>query len=400
MATTDIQPINETIRSSFPPLDPNGLPFSIVLRGSIAELGELRSLLLDASTRELLTQRSPIVDELDIYDDVAEECDQVEGVEENERSSVNVDNTAVGGGAHNFAKRRREDADAAVDEAESYSGSDVAEDLLLFLPAIQCTCSSWDMTNVQGDLVITSIRVLFIASTGNAESSENCNDIAIDGRCIALHAVDSVSTSDQEDHNSLPHVYCQLSDPGSESNDIGFSTAFGMGASANIMDDNEGDLDNDEDEDEEEINEDNGVIEVYFKPIFHQGLADRETHKNVCQRLFDALTKLANLNPADESDDGCAGGLLNMLSLMTGMGEHRLDGYVDGNDNDDMVIRLGGSNNNFVEDDDSEGVPENERQIMLERLDNLLVVPPQYEIPSEEDDGQFDDADEDDNELL
>ena len=57
-------PIHEKIRSSLPPLDPNGQPFSMMLRGTLAELGELRSLLMDKSTREQLMQPADDVFEL------------------------------------------------------------------------------------------------------------------------------------------------------------------------------------------------------------------------------------------------------------------------------------------------------------------------------------------------
>ena len=141
-----------------------------------------------------------------------------------------------------------------------------------------------------------------------------------------------------------------------------------------------------------------GTIEVYFKPtIANEG----ESQCNKCQSLFDSLTKLASLNPVGDSDDG-VGGLFSMLSLMAGGGANGGDdnGMVFANHNDEdsddeMVVRLGGSNNLVENDDDSsEGAPDEERQAMLQRLDDLLVVPPELEIPSD-DDGQFDDAEED-----
>ena len=127
-------------------------------------------------------------------------------------------------------------------------------------------------------------------------------------------------------------------------------------------------------------------------------ITSKDQHIEACQKLFQALTKLASLNPAYDSDDGYTGGggLFDMLTLMAGMSENSLVGGYDDPD-DDMVIRLGGSNNHFVEDDEeSEGAPEDERQAMLNRLDNILVVPPEYEILSEESEGQFDDAENDD----
>ena len=384
--TADATPIQETICSSFPPLDPNGQPFSMMLRGSVAELGELRSLLMDKSTREQLMQPTPPAEESAFAD--VETCDPV--------TSVNAaENRPAEDEKNSSCKRRRDDTDDASNDDEY--DDEVAEDLLLFLPSVQCNCSSWDIKNVQGDLIVTSIRVLFIAAADG--SSEICNDIAIDGRCIALHAVDSESSEDQED--SLPHVYCQLSD-GDENNDAGFggtAMSMGFGASANVMDDDGSEGDDKESADEGDMPEDNGVVELYFKPILSEVVADKEQHSNACQRLFEALTKLASLNPMDDSDGG-GGGLFNMLSLMAGMGEGMVNAYGD-SDDDDMVIRLGGSSNNIVEDDaSSQGAPENERQAMLDRLDNMLVVPPEYVINSDEEEGRFDDADEDDDNLL
>ncbi|KAL7514379.1 hypothetical protein ACHAXN_011560 [Cyclotella atomus] len=385
-------PIHEKIRSSLPPLDPNGQPFSMMLRGTLAELGELRSLLMDKSTREQLMQPAD-----DVFED-AEQLDNIGLLAANEEGgTVQTENNIplMGVEVNNVSSKRRRDG-ADCDEDEEYSCvSDVTiEDLLVFLPSIQCNCPTWDMKNVQGDLVVTSIRVLFIASTDT--NSDDCNDVAIDGRCIALHALDSES-SDEEQTNSLSHVYCQLSDPACESNDVAGST-MGFGTSANVMDENASECDDEAEENEEDMSDDNGVIELYFKPIICEHVADKEQHAEVCQKLFDALTKLASLNPVDDSDGG-GGGLFNMLSLLAGMEEGMFGGNAE-SDDDEMVIRFGGSGNNFVEDDDgSDGAPENERQAMLDRLDNILVVPPEYEIPSEEDEGQFDDA-EDDEDLL
>ena len=365
------------MRASFPPLDPNGQPFSMMIRGSAAELNDLRYLLLDKSLRELLMESGSM-------GGVAEDND-IEIEVDKDRKTNQLDNEALSGAEVNLSvsKRRRDDTDDGDEECCSEDG--VTEDLFLFLPSIQCSCSSWDMLNVCGDLIVTSIRMLFVASS-------DCSlDAAIDSRCIALHAVDSES-SVGEGSDSLPHVYCQLSDPGTETSDIGCSTAFGMGAS-NIQDENDSESDNVIEDNQDETSDNNSVIELYFKPMTSG--RNREQHEETCQHLFEALTKLASL-VAIEEDDGYGGGLFNMLSLMAGMGDG-MEGVVR-DDDDDMIIRLGGSNNNLVEDDDdSEGAPVDERQAMLEHLGNLLMVPPELEIPSE-DEGQFDDAEDD--ELL
>ena len=56
-----------------------------------------------------------------------------------------------------------------------------------------------------------------------------------------------------------------------------------------------------------------------------------------------------------------------------------------------------------VGDDDDKGATEEERQAMLDRLDQVLTVPPEYEIKDvveETTEGQFDDADEEDDEEI
>lgn len=69
-------------------------------------------------------------------------------------------------------------------------------------------------------------------------------------------------------------------------------------------------------------------------------------------------------------------------------GEMFIAGH-DGSDNDNMAVRLGGSNN-FVEKDNEsiEGAPGEDREAMLRRLDDVLAVLPELDIRSSED-GQF-----------
>ncbi len=129
-----------------------------------------------------------------------------------------------------------------------------------------------------------------------------------------------------------------------------------------------------------------------------------------CQELFDALSKLMNLNPMPEEDDengfgssGAGGGLAAMLGLMANAYggdeeyDHEDDDDDDDDDGDDMICRIDPSQMMTAEslrngDGDGAaggGASASERQKMLERLDNVLVVPPEYEM-----EGQFDDADE------
>ena len=359
------------------------------MRGSLAELGELRTIILDLEGQRQLMQME-LEDNGDAYDEFgdAEQNDFAAGIPNESQQKDSVDES-TSEDINKSTKRSREEGDSDQDDEED-SFDEPDETLLLYLPSIQCTCSSWNMKNIAGDLFVTSLRILFIASD-NSES----DDVAIDGRCIALHAVDS----NDEDHDTLCQVYCQLSDPGCESSDV-YNSGIGMIGSANIMDDNDNQSESGDEIQEgndDDVSDDNEIMEVYFKPMICEHVPDKEQHAETCQRLFASLTKLASLNPTDDDDGGFGGGggLFNMLSLMAGMG-NVLDG--DGsNDADEMVIR----DNNFVEaDEESEVAPEDERQAMLDRLDAVLVVPPEYEIQSEEEGaGQFEDAEEDDHLL-
>ena len=86
-----------------------------------------------------------------------------------------------------------------------------------------------------------------------------------------------------------------------------------------------------------------------------------------CQQLFDALSQLVSMHPIplddDDDDDEYGDGVMFAPGPMDG------------------------------------SAPQFEREAMLERLDNILVVPPEYEVDEaeaqEEEDGQFDDADDD-----
>ena len=85
-----------------------------------------------------------------------------------------------------------------------------------------------------------------------------------------------------------------------------------------------------------------------------------------CQVLFDALSKLVSMHPIPLDDDEDNG-------LM-----------------DDAI---------FAPPADA-GASEEEREAILERLDNMLVVPPEYEVTEEAQHvvGQFEDAEDDDDE--
>ncbi|KAL9190818.1 hypothetical protein ACHAXT_000524 [Thalassiosira profunda] len=399
------------VRASLPALDPNGEPLSIVLRGAAASLGELRCTLATPDARRQL--------QLEVQAAAAARGggDQFD--------DVNAEDTAVGaaicnGGAaitqpqaqsttsadardmDSEGKKKRGRADGEDgDEVEDPRGVDEIdqEQLILFMPSVQCTCSSWNVKDATGDVLVTTLRVLFIA-----ESEEN--DVAVDGCGIALHAVDSLPGECEEDISH--HVYCQIAEPMSNEGGLrmGMGCASAMGMAAQIAEENDAEPNGDADEPEvegEDSSEEDGTMEVYFKP---SSSSEGESQSDQCQTIFDALTTLASLNPVDDSDGG--GGLFSMLSMMAGIdasnslgGGMMIAGQEDDGD-DEMVIRLGGSNNlvEIVENDDgsSDGAPAEERQAMLQRLDDLLVVPPEYEIASE--DGRFDDADDDDDGIL
>ena len=103
-----------------------------------------------------------------------------------------------------------------------------------------------------------------------------------------------------------------------------------------------------------------------------------------CQTLFDALCKLISLHPLiDENGDG-EGGLMSGGMIGGGFGDNPFGNYGE-------MVWAG-------DDDESGAVTSQEREQMLERLDNLLVVAPGLEAKEEQeeddDDGRFDDASE------
>lgn len=104
-----------------------------------------------------------------------------------------------------------------------------------------------------------------------------------------------------------------------------------------------------------------------------------------CQTLFDALCKLVSLHPIPEADDDGNG----------------MDGLFGGGGGDVMMSdelvwapSVGFGSVGGVHDDEEHelgGATEEERAAMLERLDDLLVVRPEFEFQE----GQFEDAEDD-----
>ncbi len=256
-------------------------------------------------------------------------------------------------------------------------------------------------------IFVTTKRVLFVHHSKKAKPNEgrdegddmNGNidteinvghhDFIMDAGCISLHAL----TTDP-----INAVYCQLSEEMDMKTDESTST-------------NNQPLHTNPQQQQPQPQ----PSEIYMEPIHvnENGNGDGDDSKNACQDLFRALSKLMNMNPDpydSNIDGGGGGGLAAMLGLMAsaygggmdmdgdgmgmGMGMGMGDNvYNESNgegehDDDDMICRINGGNG-------IEATPQ-QRAAMLERLDNLLVVPPEYEIGGTE--GQFDDADENEDE--
>jgi hypothetical protein len=193
---------------------------------------------------------------------------------------------------------------------------------------------------VKGEMFITNTQILFVA----IERDQSQYDLAIGAACIVLHAM----TEEPE-----LSIYLQLSS----------SSSAG---------------------EQQQQQQHQPPTEVTLTPSHNENDHD-------CQKIFDALCKLISLNPIepDDDDDGGGsggGGGGNMMDGMFGFGTGAGVGGFDDDNNDNGDVDDDGfiwapttaSSNNKTSDE--------ERDAMLERLDNLLVVPPQFE------DGQFDDA--------
>lgn len=130
-------------------------------------------------------------------------------------------------------------------------------------------------------------------------------------------------------------------------------------------------------------------IEVYFVP---SSSLQEESTKKVLNELFHALSHTAELNPPledDEDEDGYG----------YGYSEGAGDGFFGLDTGEGFCMRLDDDNNNQEEEH------EQQRADLLEKLDNMLIVPSELEKEydgSDHDDiqgGQFDDAEEDDDLL-
>lgn len=215
--------------------------------------------------------------------------------------------------------------------------------LLLDQNGIPCRIQWQDGDSSMGDIYITESQVLFVASTetkaetaaatATATSTElDDQDWAIGATCIHLHAM----TDEPEES-----IYLQLAEDGG--------------------DDNDG----------------NSTLEVTLIPI----------DPSNCQILFDGLCKLVARHPLQLDDDD-----------NDGPGGFFMGGGDNGNDDGDEMIWAPsagfGSLIPYDDDDDNDddegGATDEERAAMLARLDNMLIVQPEFEVH----DGQFDDAEE------
>lgn len=129
--------------------------------------------------------------------------------------------------------------------------------------------------------------------------------------------------------------------------------------------------------DDDDLNEDSAPIEFLFEPT------NTEVTPEICQSLFDGFTQLVAENPTNEEpDQNPFGAMMNMMMGNT-------------NDDEEMIV----SDDLVVGGRSEKEATEEERRAALDRLDDMLVVPPEYEIEDEADegeiDGQFDDADDD-----
>jgi len=235
--------------------------------------------------------------------------------------------------------------------SDAVDDSTMQEKMLFHLPLIQVTFQietdsspSPTFQNVKGQAFVTTKRLFFLSSLDIA------HDLAIDSCCITLHAM----TCEPE-----IGVYCQLS----------YSAGF--------------------------IGNSEETAEIHFFPINDTG---KVQVKELCQELFDSLSRLASLNPV-HGEENDAGGLAAMMGMMAASGEYpALDGGFD-----DMVCQIDPKQiTNLLDDGNTGGATTLERQAMLERLDNVLTVPSEHEatVYNGGVSGQFDDADEDQDELL
>jgi Regulator of volume decrease after cellular swelling len=208
---------------------------------------------------------------------------------------------------------------------------------------------------VPGSAVITSQQLLFWQDA----VEEPLHDLRVDAVCIDLHALTQSSSMtsnvDDDESDSPPTaIYIQMSNGGDDSERPDGTT---------------------------------DLFELTLRPDSED---DPTSLNDTLQRLFQAIATLISLNPVDP----------NELDEPTGAESFMLDGpiisadhFADNDDNHEDDLWIAPS---YVYSG-REATPE-ERDAMLERLDNLLIVPEELESNEElygNGNGQFDDADSD-----
>jgi hypothetical protein len=245
---------------------------------------------------------------------------------------------------------------------------------------------------VVGQLVITSEQLLFWTSQATIKSLSDQYDIRADATCIDLHALTGPPSQLEFDgDNDVTQVFDDDDGPNDGSFDIRESVNA-IPDSGVYIQFSSGD-DNDD-------NDQNSLQEITFGPV-------SQSPQNNSRTLFHAISKLISLHPIDPN---------SFPEFDSGMTANDFEG--DGNNwfGNGPIMTIDEINSNVYSDDDDDNLvvaPSNEvglttidqeeaeREIMLERLDRLLIVPPEFEFPDSDraethTDSQFEDADSDD----
>jgi hypothetical protein len=191
---------------------------------------------------------------------------------------------------------------------------------------------------VPGQLVVTNQRLLFWGDD-NVEYDATKHDLSVDATCIDLHALTD---------NDPVSIYIQIRN---DSKDFPES-----------------------------------LLELNLQPIHEP---NQTSHQ-----IFQAVAELISLHPIDPNDDDDYGDENHYYSDHAFDDEENDDIWcAQKDDDDDLVFCAPMVNPNTTTNDEA---TEDERNAMLERLDNLLIVPPELEQDNE---GQYDDAEEGDDIL-
>ncbi|KAL3911405.1 MAG: hypothetical protein SGILL_007296 [Bacillariaceae sp.] len=248
------------------------------------------------------------------------------------------------GNIANLSALRQADSDLRwmfFRERHVAQNEDDAEDgdsqILLLEPSMKATIrmggAAATTDGISGEVFVTRSQVLFVAN----DQDQSEHDVAIGASCIILHAM-------MEEPQMA--VYLQLN----EDDNSQRAAAFAFGDS--------------EDGENDESVDNTSPLDATIEPV----------DQNDCQRLFKSLCKLVALHPMEDDEDE---------------GNDFGGGMFGGND--DLIWAPAGASMVSGDEGDGDRATESERDGMLERLDNLLVVRPEFEIQ----DGQFDDADTD-----